>query len=183
MASNTNERAVYILSLMKCIYGDPEKNFLIKLLWEDFSSNPGALELLKKNKERIDGFHMAAFNDNPECMPLLLEILEKIEDDEEKKNIYRVMSGNPIAVDWIKKNKDKISWRHLCKNPASMHIFKDYIDENPGMEEYPWESEEKGYRYLSLNGSIFMPDYNAMKRKNKKFRDEIKRMFDKKLHN
>ncbi len=70
------------------------------------SSNINAIELLKKNQDKID-WRMISFNENA------IEILKENKD----KINWVVLSANPNGIELLKENQDKIYWCQFSINP------------------------------------------------------------------
>ncbi len=78
--------------------------------------NPEAIELLKKNLDKIN---WSFLSENPSAIELLKTNQKKIYWDELSSN------PNPAAIELLKENKTKINWDILSKNPA---IFDEILE-------------------------------------------------------
>ena len=90
--------------------------------WFSLSSNPYAVDLLVKNKDKIC-WKFFCKNPNPAIMDILLKNPTKIN--------WEFLSSNPVAIDLLLKNQDKINWAKLSTNPAAIELLtqnKDKID-------------------------------------------------------
>lgn len=85
-----------------------------KLDWKALSSNPSAINILRRHLDKIDWY---AFSANPYAVPTLLEHMDKI-------NWYKLcMNNSPEAIELLKENQDKIVWQVLCENPFAIDLL------------------------------------------------------------
>ena len=75
--------------------------------WYYLSANPNAIELLKKNKDKINWYQLST---NPNAIELL-------KDNQDKINWF-FLSANPNAIELLKDNQDKIDWSMFSTNPS-----------------------------------------------------------------
>ena len=109
-----------------------------KIDWFYLSKNPNpeAIELLKKNQDKIN---WRSLSENPNAIELLREKIKadnispkstfshnNIFDDQ-KINWY-MLSKNPNAIELLKANYDKISWGFLSENPNAIELLKANYD-------------------------------------------------------
>ena len=103
------------------------------LNWEWLSANPNAIDLLKKNRDKINWYRLsgnsAAFdlieldkidwnmlstNTNPKAIKLLKESYLKGQN-----NInWALLSKNSSAIEVLRENPDKIEWLWFIENPV-----------------------------------------------------------------
>jgi hypothetical protein len=117
--------------------------------WSDLSANPNAIELLRANPDKIDGY---AMSENPNAIELLRAYPEKI--------FWDILSGNPNAIELLKENPKKIYWSVLSGNPNAIEMLKEnpkkinwyMLSRNPNAIEMLKENPEKIHWYaLSIN--------------------------------
>jgi hypothetical protein len=113
------------------------------------SMNPNAIQYLEKNPDVIDWVFLT---ENPNCVSILEQNLDKMVEMRwydlfkyatsiftiEKylntippaESYWSALSGNPVAMQILKKNPDKISIRHLCFNthPDAIKILEENYD-------------------------------------------------------
>ena len=105
----------------------------------DLSKNPNAIELLKKNSNKINWNLLSL---NPNAIELLKENQDKINWD--------YLSFNSNAIDILKENKNKIDWEDLSTNPNAIELLKK------NQNKIDWW-------YFSQNPNIFTYDYKLIK--------------------
>ena len=86
--------------------------------WNWLSGNPNAIQLLKKNPDKID---WTCLSGNPNAINLLQQTPDKIN--------WRWLSGNPNAIHLLEKNLDKIIWERLSENPSIFEIDYNLLRE------------------------------------------------------
>jgi len=74
--------------------------------------------------------------------PIAIDLLEKNQD----KIDWYWLSGNPSAIHILEKNKDKIVWEHLLTNPNAMEIIEN------NKEKFQWD-DSLTWNNLSRNPS------------------------------
>ena len=77
-----------------------------KMDWDNLSSNPNAIELLKENQDKINWENLSK---NSNEINLLKENQDKIN--------WANLSRNPNAIELLKENKDKINWNWISRIP------------------------------------------------------------------
>jgi hypothetical protein len=107
--SNTSEEGISILG------NNLEK--IDEYGWKFLSCNKNAIEILKKNMDKVD-WHCLSINDNA------IELLEKYPH----KIYWPYLSENINAIHILEKNLDKINWRHLSLNENAIHILEKNLD-------------------------------------------------------
>jgi len=113
------------------------------------SKNPNAIEILKKNQDKIDWNQLS---ENLNAIELLKENPDKIDWDE--------LSGNLNAIELLKQNPDKIDWDELSGNLNAIELLK--------------ENQNKINWYVfSLNPSIFIYDYEKIRKNFEELGEEI----------
>jgi len=84
-----------------------------------------------------------------------------------------MLSFNPSAIELLSTNQHRINWFNLSKNPAAIELLKANLEKvdwnllsgNPGAMELLEANQDKIDWYtLSCNPSIFVYDYESMKR-------------------
>jgi hypothetical protein len=108
-----------------------------KIYWDNLSKNSGAIELLEENEDKINWENLSS-NTNPKTIKLLKKriIYEKSLSKSEYNNLrnhisWCGISENPIAIELIQQNSDKICWLYLSKNSRAIDILslpKNYND-------------------------------------------------------
>ena len=94
---------------------------LSKLNWTEIAQNPGAMELIKENIEKINITDLSK-NPNPEAIQIVASKLNELDN-------WKNISENPSALNILKSNVDKIDWENLFKNPnpETLDIVKNNI--------------------------------------------------------
>jgi len=94
-----------------------------KLDWDNLSSNPNAIEMLKAYPKKIDWSYLSS-NPNEEAIELLKEYPNKID--------WYSLSGNPNpnAIELLKANPDEIDWNRLSQNTnaEAIELLKAHTD-------------------------------------------------------
>jgi|694.fasta_scaffold09537_17 hypothetical protein len=125
------------------------KLFIEIINWDYLSSNPYAIEILKKN---LNNINWSLLSSNPNAIELLEAYPYKINWDylSSNPNAIKLLEANPKKINWtelsinpnaielLKANPEKINWPRLCLNPNAIELLK----ENP--EKIDWN-------YLSSN--------------------------------
>lgn len=159
------------------------------LTWDKLSSNPGAIRLLEKRKNRINcneicknenAIHLIkeyaekngysvymlrnlSCNSNPEAIKILEEHLDKVDWDN--------LSLNPGAINLLEKHLDKINWTNLSANPSAIRLLEKYPDKinwkmlskNPSAYDMLQKNPKKiDWTEVWINPSIFIYDYEEM---------------------
>ena len=83
---------------------------------EALSNNPSAIELLKKNPNKIDWSYLSL---NPNAIDLLKSNPDKL--------YWCNLNLNLNAIDLLIDNPDKISWDLLSHNPSIFEIDYEYL--------------------------------------------------------
>ena len=125
------------------------KEYPHKINWEMLSANTAAIDWLKENKNAID---WGMLSENPAAIQLLKENRKKIH--------WEKLCKNPNAIELLKKNRKKINWRLLCLNENAFELLKERAEYEMSLtpEEY---NELKYYnkldwKQLSDNKGIFV---------------------------
>ena len=90
-----------------------------KIIWEGFSRNPNAIDLLEN--EYYNKIQWLYLSRNPNAIDLLKNNQDKIDWD--------FLSSNPNAIDLLKKNPDEIDWGTLSSNINAIDLLKKNPDE------------------------------------------------------
>jgi hypothetical protein len=92
--------------------------------WDNLCENPAdwAVDILLANKDKIDDFYYLAYNTNQRAFQW---IIEERNVDEMHTEIQEVISGNPIAIDYLKSHKDIIRELFLMWNPNAKDLIED----------------------------------------------------------
>ena len=125
--------------------------------WDKLSTNPGAIELLKENPDKIV-WNFLSINSNPEAIKLLKSNPDKIN--------WSYLSLNPNAIELLKANPENIIWDDLSENPNAIELLEANTD------KINWFN-------FSYNTSIFTYDYDLIK---KNFKDLGEEIIQKALH-
>ena len=149
LAKNTNDEALDILSTFN-------KNYFMDEVWYELcaNKNPKAFEIILENMDYINSkdckddilFHLNLCEN--------VRVVEYLEDHNHLINwIY--FSENPIAIELLLKNKDKIYYKGLCRNPHSeaVKIIKRII------KQEGFESKKIDYFKLFDNTSEDMINF------------------------
>ena len=114
-----------------------------KINWISLSSNPNAIDLLKKNIDKIHWFRLSR-NPNPNAIELLRERIE-YENSLTKEEL-----------DYLNYS-EQINWSNLAANPNAIDLLKERIEYEKALaDEELDESESKIDWYeLSSNSAIF----------------------------
>ncbi len=117
LCSNTSEKAINILEQYK-----------YKIVWSVLSSNPSkrAIHLLEQNQDRIYWTGLCA-NTNPDAIHLIEKNIDKLNFHELAFYHNCVLSKNLSAIDLLQKNKNKIIWTQLSKNPNIFELDYDFF--------------------------------------------------------
>ena len=115
------------------------KKYPHKINWEMLSANTAAIDWLKENKNAIDWDILSV---NPNAIQLLKENRKKIH--------WANLCKNPNAIELLKKNRKKINWRLLCLNENAFELIKERAEYEMSLtpEEY---NELKYYNKLDWN--------------------------------
>ena len=89
-----------------------------KIIWEGFSRNPNAIDLLEN--EYYNKIQWLYLSRNPNAIDLLKNNQDKIDWD--------FLSSNPNAIDLLKKNPDEIDWGNLSSNINAIDLLKKRIE-------------------------------------------------------
>jgi hypothetical protein len=160
-----------------------------KIDWQSLSENSEAIELLEGNKNKIRWYYLSS-NTNPKTIELLKEriIYENSLLESEyyklRDNIsWERLSKNPIAIEILKQNPNKISllyfsenseaidilslpenydkifWRALSQNINAMNLLRDkFYKEEQEQDKLPkknYSNKFINWNNLSMNPSIF----------------------------
>jgi hypothetical protein len=178
ICNNSNPKVLKLLE--DKIKEDPDE-----IDWEELSSNPIAIKLLKKYPDDIDysglsanssdealqllkdnpdeiDLAMLSFNKNPKALKLLKKLL-KIEP--EKLNDWTYLSENslPEAIQILKANFEKIDWDRLSSNSSDEAI--QLLKDNP--DKISWgmlsaNTNPKALELLKINqNKIWWPHLSA----------------------
>jgi len=90
-------------------------NYNEQLNWEEISSNPFAIEIIKKYFNRV---YMNKFCRNPNIFEII-EVGFSIN--------WFELSSNPNAIKFLQKNISKIHWSKLCSNPNAIELIQNRI--------------------------------------------------------
>jgi hypothetical protein len=116
--------------------------------------NPTAINIIKKYVEKrlsnsltkslynslYNILVQLSYNTAPEAIYLISKVLET--NPNEDYICWRGLSGNPTAIDLIKKYPHKIDWHSLCKNPApaAIDLITKQLKKNPKSKKISWQS-------------------------------------------
>jgi len=114
---------------------------LEELNWDYLSSNPGAINLLKSNPNKINWSELSR---NPKAIDLLSKNKDKINWNNLCRNVnginllkenprkidWMILSSNPSAIELLKANPRRINWHSLCKNPNAIDMLEQEVNEN-----------------------------------------------------
>jgi hypothetical protein len=89
-----------------------------KIIWEGFSRNPNAIDLLEN--EYYNKIQWLYLSRNPNAIDLLKNNQDKIH--------WYFLSKNPNAIDLLKKNPDEIDWGNLSSNINAIDLLKKRIE-------------------------------------------------------
>jgi hypothetical protein len=118
---------------------------------DKISSLQLSLEFLINNPEKIKWYYLSSNN----------KAIELVKKNPDKNNwIYISYNKNYKTIELIMKNKDKINWSRLSANKNVIEI----LERNPN---------KIVYSFLSSNPSIFTYDYEAMRKNNLDFEEEL----------
>lgn len=115
LSKNTNPVAIKMLREMAKLCSS-------QINWISLCENPGAVEILDENKDRIIWTNICR-NKNSRALQLVL-------DNVPLENLYwSFLSSNPNAMELLKKNPDKIDWCSFCGNPhpEAIQIIREKI--------------------------------------------------------
>ena len=87
--------------------------------WSILSYNENAIELLKRNPDKIDWRNLSL---NPNAIELLEKNIDKIN--------WSYLSLNPNAIELLEKNIDKINWCNISINPSIFQLDYDAMRKN-----------------------------------------------------
>ncbi len=102
----------------------------------------------------------------------------------EKLN-WKLLSGNPFAIELLRENPEKIDWELLSRNPNAIDLLREepdmiewyYLSMNINaieiLKEIQEISDEISWWFLSANPHIFVIDYEKIKDKNKELNEQI----------
>ena len=134
------------------------KKYPKNINWKYLSSNTNAIELLKANPEKIN-WSILSFNSNA------IELIKKkiIEEknmsesnlynlDDNKKINWDILSANPSAIDLLKANPEKINWNMLSTNQNAIELLK----ENPN--EIDWKHLSENPNAIELLKTRFLEE-------------------------
>lgn len=127
LAINKNPRVLKILETKK---DDPE--IIQDVFFSTLSSNPSAIELLKRN---ISSINYTFFSENESAVDLLLENPSKIDW------ARFCLNSSDKALDYLEANPMKINWNYLCgnTNPRALFLISKYLENNPeNIEHFNW---------------------------------------------
>ena len=125
------------------------KKYPHKINWEMLSANTAAIDWLKENKNVID---WGMLSENPAAIELLKENRKKIH--------WEKLCKNPNAIELLKKNRKKINWRLLCLNENASDLIKQRVEYEASLtpEEYNnikiWDRLD--WKILSENKGLFV---------------------------
>ena len=144
-----------------------------KINWSSLSENPEAIKLLEENRHKIVWLNLSS-NHSPKAIKLLQDQVE-YENGLSKaqyaklsnKISWRFLSSNPIAIDILAVNNNRIVWAALSNNPNPkaidiLNANQDKIDwdvlsGNPNAIDILEANQDKiDWEILSLNPSIFV---------------------------
>lgn len=155
-----------------------------KIDWHEISENPSAIHLIEQNllhslhSDKIDWFGLSV---NPAAIPILEKNIDKIKwaalHFNQNPKAIQLLEKNPDKIDWsdisfhphaipLLENllhtlhSDKIDWKSLSNNSAAIHLLEKNID------KIDWQN-------LSLNPSIFVYDYDEMKKNKGELHEEL----------
>ena len=117
LANNTNPLAIDLLRERAVLENNMSNKDYKKLGdqidWDDLTTNPNAIELLKEYPHKIN-------------WEMLSENTAAIDWLKENKNVidWDILSVNPNAIQLLKENRKKIHWANLCKNPNAIELLK-----------------------------------------------------------
>ena len=84
-----------------------------KLKWGRLSTNPNAIDFLKKNPSKIDWSWLSG-------SPNAIELLE----NNRRKIDWVQLSCNPNAISLLEKNLKNINWNLLSRNPNALSLLE-----------------------------------------------------------
>jgi hypothetical protein len=92
--------------------------------WDELCQNDAdwAVDFILENKHKIDDFYYLAYNTNKRIFQW---IIEQRSVDELHTYIQEIISGNPIAIDYLKSHKDVIHNEFLMWNPNAQDLIKE----------------------------------------------------------
>lgn len=90
-----------------------------QVIWEDICRNPGAMNILKNNMDKIEWVNLA-LNRNPEALKMSIERYRETEDP----MILESLHSNPLAIDFFEENQDLVNWEFLMRNPEIFVLDK-----------------------------------------------------------
>ncbi len=153
LCNNTNPLAIDLLRERAVVENNMSKKDYKKLGdkidWDYLSTNPNAIELLKKYPHKINWEMLSA---NTAAIDWLKENKNAID--------WGMLSENPAAIQLLKENRKKIHWEKLCKNPNAIELLKK-------------NRKKINWRLLCLNEraeyemSLTPEEYNELKYYNK----------------
>jgi hypothetical protein len=155
-----------------------------KINWKNLSCNSQALHLIEKNMDKINWIELSR-NLNSGVVSLFEKEIEEIKkrkiDPKNDDFPWTYMCNNPIFIDLLSKNKNKINWSSILANPKGMDLWKHKYDlhklnEQLGFLDWFWLSMnpniidilEKYINNLDMRGLIVNPNaiHLLEKRKN-----------------
>ncbi len=115
--SEPNTNVTHIREPIKLSYD----TILSKLNWTEIAQNPGAMELIKENINKINITDLSK-NPNQEAVQIVASRLNELDN-------WKNISENPSALDILKANVNKIDWENLFKNsnPETLDIVKNNL--------------------------------------------------------
>jgi hypothetical protein len=145
---------------MKILLKHPDK-----INWRMLSKNshPNAISILEQNQDKIDWWNLCY---NSGAIQLLKEKTKDFTTNLDLVDRYNLCT-NPAAIDIIKKNPHLIDWVGLSRNPKSLHMFHQIIEQsrwnrfylNPSAIDYLKKNQHIiCYEGLSFNEAIIELD-------------------------
>jgi hypothetical protein len=129
LSSNSSPRAIrileqHILHPLHSLHSD-------KINWSYLSSNPGAVDLLKKHQANVHWRELAG-NPCPRAIHLLEHYVtyrpKETYKPEYSREVWDILSENPSAIHILEANPDKIDWYGLSENPRAIHLLEKNLD-------------------------------------------------------
>lgn len=133
-----------------------------KIIWFNLSlnTNENAIKLLLENQDKLSCWYYLSLNNNDKIIKLLKDNPEKID--------WKHLSANTndYAIEILKQNRDKIDWYTLIFNPnyKAIELIRQESEKNKYLIGCP---------FLFKNRSIFELDYEAIKKNNEPFEEEL----------
>jgi hypothetical protein len=125
--------------------------------WKYLSTNPNAINLLKKNQDKIVWELLCSNSNAIDLLKKRIEYEKALADEEldesESKIDWDVLSTNPNAIELLTNNQDKIDWEYLSTNPNAIDLLKERIKYEKSLtnEELDELENKINWKWLSRN--------------------------------